>query len=103
MAIDRQQLPDTGHTAQLDAAAVLEPRPRADDKVADGAGNEDFTGAGLTADPRRNVYREPPDVGLQQFALAGVDTGANLHAQCLGITAQRLGAADGLLPSNVAR
>ena len=47
-------------------------------------------------DPRRDVYGDPPDVGVEQFALAGVDAGADLDAQCLGLSAQRLGAADGL-------
>ena len=59
-------------------------------------GNEDFAGAGLAEDPRRDVYGDPPDVGVQQFALAGVDAGADLDAQCLGVSAQGLGAADGL-------
>ena len=29
----------------------------------------------------------PADVGVQQFALAGVDAGADLDAQCLGVSA----------------
>ena len=62
MAIDRQQLPAAGHAAQLDAAAVVEAGARPDDQVADGAGDEDFTGAGLAEDPRRDAYGEPPDV-----------------------------------------
>ena len=53
-------------------------------------------GAGLAEDARRDVYRDPTDVVVQQFALAGVDAGADLDAQCLGVSAQRLGAADGL-------
>ena len=96
MAVDRQELPGAGHATQLDAAAVLEARARADDKVTDSARDEDFAGAGLAEDPRRDVYREPPDVGVQQFALAGVDAGADLDAQCFGVSAQGLGAADGL-------
>ena len=96
MAIDRQQLPGAGHVPQLDAAAILEPRARSDDQVTHGAGDQDFTGAGLAEDARRDVYREPPDVGVQQFALAGVNASAELDAQCLGVSAQGLGAADGL-------
>ena len=38
----------------------------------------------------------PPDVVVQQFAFAGVDAGADLDAQCLGVSTQGLGAADGL-------
>ena len=96
VAIDRQELPGAGHAAQLDAAAVLEAGARADDQVTHGAGHEDFAGAGLAEDPRRDVYREPPDVRVQQFALAGVDAGADLDAQGLGVSTQGLGAADGL-------
>src|ERR1700731_4483647 len=96
MAIHRQELPGAGHTAQLDAAAVLEAGARADDQVTHGAGDKDFAGAGLAADPRRDVYRDSPDVGVQQFALAGVDARADLDAECLGVSVQRLGAADGL-------
>ena len=96
MAIDRQQLPGAGHAPQLDAAAVLEAGARADDQVAHGAGDEDFAGAGLAKDARRDVYCEPADVGVEQFALAGVDAGADLDAQCLGVRTQGLGAADRL-------
>ena len=96
LAIDCQELPGAGHATQLDAAAVLEPGARADDQVTDSARDEDFAGAGPAEDPRRDVYGDPPDVGVQQFALAGVDAGADLDAQCLGVSAQGLGAADGL-------
>ena len=60
MAVDRQQLPSAGHAAQLDAAAVLEAGARADHQVTHGARDEDFAGAGLAEDPRRDVYRDPP-------------------------------------------
>ena len=96
MAIDRQQLPGAGHATQLDAAAVLEAGARADDQVTHGAGDEDVAGAGLAEDPRRDVYGDAPDVVVEQFAFAGVDAGADLDAQCLGVGAQGLGAADGL-------
>jgi hypothetical protein len=78
-------LPGAGHATQLDAAAVLEARARADDQVTHGAGDEDVTRAGLAEDARGDVYREPPDVGVEQFALAGVDAGADLNAQGLGV------------------
>src|ERR1700751_1513671 len=96
MARDRQRFPDTGHTAQLDAAAVLEARARTDDQVTHGARDEDLAGTGLAKDPRRDVYGNSPDVSVDQFALAGVDAGADLDAQRLGVSAQGLGAADGL-------
>jgi hypothetical protein len=80
VAIDRQQLPGAGHTTQLDAAAVLEAGARPDDQVTHGAGDEDVAGAGLGEDPRRDVYRDSPDVGVQQLALAGVDASADLEA-----------------------
>src|SRR5580693_2728599 len=96
MAIDRQQLPGAWHATQLDAAALLKARARADHQVTHGARDQDFTGTGLPEDPRRDVYREPPDVGIQQFTLAGVDASADLDAQRLGVRAQGLGAADGL-------
>jgi hypothetical protein len=95
-AIDRQELPGAGHATQLNTAAVLEARARADDQVTNGAGDEDFAGAGLAEDPRRDVYREAPNVGVQQFAFAGVDAGADLDAQGLGVSTQGLSAADGL-------
>src|SRR5262249_55063191 len=96
VAIDRQELPGARHATQLDAAAVLETGARADDQVTHGARNEDLVGAGLPEDPRRDVDREPADVGAQQFAFACVDAYADLDAQCLGLSAQRLGAANGL-------
>ena len=104
MAIDRQELPGAGYPAQLDAAVVLEARARTDDQVTDGAGDEDFAGAGLADDPRGDVYCHPPDVGVQQFALAGVDAGADLEAQVSAsarkATAQRMACVG---PSNVLR
>jgi hypothetical protein len=87
-------LPGAGHAAQLDAAAVLEAGARADHQVTHGARDQDFAGAGLAEDPRGDVYGEPPDVGLEQFAFAGVDASTDLDAQCLGVSAQGLGAAD---------
>jgi hypothetical protein len=60
VAIDRQQLPAAVHATQLGAAAVLEARARADDQVTNGAGDQDFAGAGLAEDPRRDVYCDPP-------------------------------------------
>lgn len=42
------------------------------------------------------MYCDSPYVGVQQFALTGMDTGADLDAQLLGIGTQGLGAADGL-------
>lgn len=60
MAIDCQEFPGAGHAAQLDVAAILETRARADDQVAHGARNEDLAGAGVTEDPRRDVDGEPP-------------------------------------------
>src|ERR1700759_972145 len=96
MAIDRQQLPGAGYPAQLNAAAVLEAGARADDQITHGTGDEDFAGAGLAEDARRDVHGEPPDVGAEQFALASVDSRADLDTQCFGVSAQGLGAADGL-------
>jgi hypothetical protein len=96
VAIDGQELPDAGHATQLDAATVVETRSRADDQVPDGTGNKDLSGFGLAKDSRRDVYRDPPDIGVQQFTLAGVDPSADLDSQCLGVIAQRLGAPNGL-------
>ena len=38
----------------------------------------------------------PPMSVVEQFALAGVDAGADLDTQCFGVGAQGFGAADGL-------
>jgi hypothetical protein len=53
VAIDRQELPGAGHATQLDAAAILEARARADDQVTHGARDQDFAGAGLAEDRRQ--------------------------------------------------
>jgi hypothetical protein len=96
VSIDCQELPGAGYATQLDGPAVLEARARADHQVTHGAGNEDFTGAGLAQDARRDVYCNAPDVGVEQFAFARVDASADLDAQCFGVSTQGLGAADGL-------
>jgi hypothetical protein len=77
VAVQLQQFPATWDSAQFDDAAVHESRPGADNQVADGTG--------LAEDPRRNVHRDPADVGIHQFALAGVNADADLDAQFLGI------------------
>ena len=85
-----------GTPPQLDAAAVVKARARADDEVTHGAGDEDFASGGLPEDPRGDVYGDPAYVRVEQFTLARMDGGADPDAQCLGLCAQRLGAADGL-------
>src|SRR5215207_8315003 len=96
MAINRQELPGAGYSAQLDAAAVLEAGARADHQVPDRAVDKDFAHLGLTEDARRDVYGDPTDVVVAQFALTGVNASADLDTQCLGVRTQGLGAADGL-------
>ena len=102
MAIDRQQLPGAGHAPQLDAAAVLE-GAGPDDQVADGARDEDFARA---ASPRMRapMWTASPRMSAAAAPLAGVEAGADLDAQCLGVSVQDVGAPDGRLgPSKVAR
>ena len=104
VAIDRQELPGARNAAQLDAAAVLEAGARADHQVAHGARDQNFAGARLAEDPRRDVYCDPADVVVEQFAFAGVDAHADLDAQGVGVgrnaSAQRIACVG---PSNVAR
>ena len=52
-------------------------------------------GACLAADPGRDVHGEIPDVGVQQFAFAGV-VPARISMPNVSASSQRLGAADGL-------
>src|SRR6476660_4309727 len=104
MGIYCQQLPGAGHATQLDAAAILEARARAHDQVPDRAVDKDFAHPGLAEDARRDVYRDPPDVGAQQFALAGVDAGPisipHASASARRASAQRMACVG---PSNVMR
>src|SRR5262249_59266713 len=53
-------------------------------------------GPGPPGDRGRDVQAAPADAVVPQFALAGVNASADLDTQCLGVSAQRLGAADGL-------
>ena len=46
--------------------------------------------SGVAEDPRRDVHGDPSNVVVEQFALAGVDASADLDAQCLGVSLQRL-------------
>ena len=50
----------------------------ADDQVTHGARQQDLVRVGAAADPRRDVYRYATDVGIEQFAFAGVDASADL-------------------------
>ena len=87
-------MPGTPRNSTLPRSS--KPGARADHQVTHGARDQDFAGAGLAEDPRGDVYGEPPDVVAQEFAFAGVDASADLDAQCFGVSAQGLGAADGL-------
>ena len=104
MTIDRQELPGAGHATQLDAAAVLEARARADDQVTHGTGDKDLARNGLATDSRGDVDGDAPDVGVEQFAFAGVDAGTDLmpivSASMRNASAQRMACVG---PSNVAR
>jgi hypothetical protein len=83
MAIDRQKLPGAGHSAQLDAAAVLEVGARDDDQVTHGARDQDFAGvtpnrhAGTDADGGPRSSLRPPPHGLTKPGDAM--TRADLH------------------------
>ena len=50
----------------------------------------------MTEDSRRDVDGDSADVGVHQFALAGVDADTDLDAQLLGVVPQGFCAADGL-------
>ncbi len=86
--------PSARHPTQFDASAVLEARARADDQITHGSGDDDVAGVGLAEDPRGDVHGQSPDVGAQQFTLAGVDAGANLDTQRLGVIAKSLGGSE---------
>ena len=60
-----------------DKAELAPPVPDPTTRSPTGAGNEDFANAGVAEDPRRDVHS---DVGIQQFALTGVDGSTNLDA-----------------------
>ncbi len=63
-----------------DKAELAPPVPDPTTRSPSGAGNEDFANAGVAEDPRRDVHSDPADVGIQQFALTGVDGSTNLDA-----------------------
>ena len=104
MAIDRQELPGAGHAAQLDAAAVFEARARADDQVTDGAGDEDFAGAGL-AEIRAAMCTAIPPMSASSSSHSPVWMPARISmpsvsASVRNASAQRMACVG---PSNVAR
>jgi hypothetical protein len=79
MTIDGQELPGAGHATQFDDAAVPKPVPERATRSR-GAGDEDFAGRCLAENPRCDVHCDSSDVGIQRFALAGVDARADLNA-----------------------
>ena len=74
----------------------LEARARADDQVTHGARHEDFPAPAWPTIRAAMCTAIPPMSAAQQFALAGVNASADLDTQCLGVSTQGLGAADGL-------
>jgi hypothetical protein len=59
-------------------AAVLEPQPRPDDEVLDGARREHLAGPCARHHPRADVDGDPGHVVANELALAGVQAGADL-------------------------
>ena len=103
MAIDRQELPGAGHATQLDVPRSSKPVPEPTTRsrtVRETRIHRRRPGRGSA--PR--CVLQAPDVGVEQFAFAGVDAHADLDAQRLGLGAQ--GSAQRMAcvgPSNVAR
>ena len=87
------QLPGTPRSSTVPRSS--KPGTRADDQIAHGARHEDFAGVGLRrGSVPRCVPRCPPISLSMQFALAGVNACADVDAQGLGLSTQRLGAPD---------
>ena len=95
VAIHRQESPGAGHADAARRCRGSRAGARADDQIDDGAGNEDFPGTGVAEDARRDVYRDAPDVRIQQVTLAAVDAGVDLDAS-VSASALGPGTADGL-------
>jgi hypothetical protein len=60
--------------------AVVELDPRASDEILDRARDEHLPGLGFRCDARADVDGESADLAFDQFALAGVQAGANVES-----------------------
>src|SRR5918996_174439 len=77
-SIDR---PGSRNAFQLVLAARLEDDPRAGHEILDGARDEDLSGRRVPRDARAHVHREARRLAVDQLALAGVDSGADVQAE----------------------
>ena len=62
-AIDRHQLPGSGHAAKFDGAPIIEVGARADDEIANGTRDQNFAGTGLTG-MRAAMWTAMPPMSL---------------------------------------
>src|SRR5262249_26519528 len=78
---DREQTPLAGDAAQLMRAAIGEAQTRARDEIFDRTGHEHFTRTRARGDARADVHCDAAEIVADGFALAGVETGANLETE----------------------
>ena len=90
---DRVEAPRP-HALQLALATVLEGNARAGDEVFDGSRHEHLARAGGGSDSRSGVDGDSRRLPGDDFALAGVDTDANLEAELVNELDDGASAAD---------
>ena len=93
-----------GHATQLDAAAVLEARARADDQVTHGAGDQDVAGAGLP-EIRAAMCTASPAISVSSSSHSPVWMPARISMPSVSASARKASAQRMACvgPSNVAR
>src|SRR5450432_4888572 len=75
------QAPASGHTLQLDLAALLEAQARAFHELLRGARNEHLARAGDARDPGSDMNRDSANLALDGLRLAHVQAGSRGEAE----------------------
>ena len=76
---EREQVPGFGDPLELMFATILKAESRSGHQVLDGARDEYVTWASERRDAGTDRDRDPDDLAIADFALAGVQTGPNLE------------------------
>src|SRR3954451_23691815 len=78
---DGVKAPGPRHALEPALAPIIELDTRADDQVLHGGGDEDLSGSGGGRNPLADVDGDAGDVIAPDFALTGVEAGADLDAK----------------------
>src|SRR5262249_46476606 len=81
LRLNGEKPPPPSYAFESVRSAISKSKPRSGHEIPDGAGDQDFAGAGTRRYTRPDVYSDPGNLLSRNLALAGVQAGANCQSQ----------------------